>query len=69
MGGGGWLWAVGPHTHVRDHPQLLNVGGLCVQELPHRFLLVALPPGQLLWEGQGVAQEPRACRGGPEGAG
>lgn len=40
------------HTHVSDHPQFLNVGGLSVQELPHRLLLVALPPGQLLWEGR-----------------
>lgn len=50
--------ALGPaaHTHVSDHPQFLNVGGLSVQELPHCLLLVALPPGQLLQEGQGVAR-------------
>lgn len=34
-----------------------------MQELPHCFLLVTLPPGQLLWEGQGVIQEPQRVPG------
>lgn len=34
-----------------------------MQKLPHRLLLVALPPSQLLWEGQaGVARSPE-CAG------
>lgn len=34
-----------------------------MQKLPHRLLLVALPPSQLLWEGQaGVARGPE-CAG------
>lgn len=59
MGGPGPLRS---HTHVGDHPEFLNVGGLCVQKLPHRLLLVALPPSQLLWEGQGSARS-RECSG------
>lgn len=34
-----------------------------MQKLPHRLLLVALPPGQLLSEGQGVGQEPWSVPG------
>jgi len=37
-----------------------------VQELPDRLLLVALPPGQLLWGGQGVSRSPRVARSGEQ---
>lgn len=33
-----------------------------MQKLPHRLLLVALAPSQLLWEGQGSARSPE-CAG------
>ena len=37
-----------------------------MQELPDRLLLVALPPGQLLWGGQGVSRSPGVARSGEQ---
>lgn len=55
------------HTHVGDHVQFPDVGGLGVQELPHGLLLVTLPPGQLLEGGQARSAGGRAGEGPREG--